>query len=550
MNSATAQADYATLCLTHSPRWERLCELREELDNELVNAVLHEAAKFSDKIISPLNSIADSIGCTLENGCVTTPEQYKPAYQKFADNGWLGLEHSECYDGQNLPISLFLAADPLFERACPAFMMVAGGSRSACLLLAEHAPKALAQEWIPKIIKGQYAATICISESDAGSDLGRIRTRATATTNNTWTLNGNKQWISFGGHDLTDNIGHCVLARTTDTRGTRGLSLFFVPTLREDGNSNCVTVERIEEKLGLHGSPTCALNFTDSQATLLGEAERGLPTLFSMIRHMRLITGAQGLGVGWVCYEHALEYAQTRRQGGSAKSAPVPIIRHTEINRQLKQAHHQLKILYQAALETALAMDLQKSEQDATECAKQADFAAWMLPMIKAFGAETGFNLANTAVGIFGGVGYTQGYPVAQALRDSRVFSIYEGTTAMQAMDFLYRRLWANNGTSVSLFLAMARSDIDPETHNGAVALRVLEKYSQLSIDMLSFKDQPRIGESIADSYIRASWAAVNAWLSASRFQQSISDTELNSRMAEIEISFTRYSQLCSLYSE
>src|SRR5690606_39234822 len=254
-------------------------------------------------------------------------------FRQYAEAGWLGIDAPAEYGGQDIPLTLQAACGPLFDRGCMALMMAAGAARGAIHLLAATADAATASEWGPKLVSGEWAATICISEPEAGSDIGRIRTRA-ALHDGGWFVTGQKIWISFGDHDMASRIGHCLLARTNDQPGTRGLSLFLVPD-HVDGAPNGVTVERIEEKLGLHGSPTCAMRFRDARAVLLGEEGRGLSRLFAMIEPMRLHTGIQGLGLASAAADLAEDYASQRRQGGRPDQPPPPIASHPDIRRQL-----------------------------------------------------------------------------------------------------------------------------------------------------------------------------------------------------------------------
>jgi alkylation response protein AidB-like acyl-CoA dehydrogenase len=270
-------ADAMLDALNRTPNWARV---RGDLDTATVESILTEAAKLAESVVDPLDIPADREGAVFVDGKVRVPEIYHAAFDAMADGGWMGLEQAEEFGGMGMPLALFAAANPLFERACPAFMMAIGGTRSAALLLTEWADAETRNDWVPALIAGERCATICISEPGAGSDVGRIRTRAFKGEDGRWRISGQKIWISFGDHDLRARIGHCLLARTGDAPGTRGLSLFLV----ERGPG--VTCERIEEKMGLHGSPTCALRFEEATGILIGEEGRGLPQLFTMIRHM------------------------------------------------------------------------------------------------------------------------------------------------------------------------------------------------------------------------------------------------------------------------
>ncbi|WP_172292550.1 acyl-CoA dehydrogenase family protein [Pseudoruegeria sp. HB172150] len=486
-------ADAMLDALSRTPNFARVAG--DVLDAETLNAILGEAAKVAESAVAPVGPISDRVGARFADGRVTLPSEYGPAWDALAEGGWLGLEHEERFGGMGMPLSVFAAVNPLFERACAPFMMCAGGSRSAALLLSAWADAELRDDWVPALVAGERCATICISEPEAGSDVGRIRTRAEKGPDG-WQVSGQKIWISFGDHDLRDRIGHCMLARTGDAPGTRGLSLFFV----ERGPG--VICERIEEKMGLHGSPTCALRFEDAPAVLIGEEGRGLPQLFTMIRHMRLSVATQGLGIALGSYDVAREHAESRRQGGDPKAPAVPIIQHADVQRQLMAMKSRIDLFRLALVEAACAADLSGDDPD------MARLCSWLLPLIKNFGAEMGFDCAHAAIQVLGGAGFTKDYPVEQYLRDARVFTIYEGTTGMQGQDFLLRQTLAEDGAAVKVFLKIAAAEC--AEHTGALA--VVERFGAFAEEVTD-ADKARL-PGMADAFLRAGWVAVQAWLS------------------------------------
>jgi hypothetical protein len=326
--------------------------------------------------------------------------------------------------------------------------------------------------------------------------VGRIRTKAVKDGDG-WSVSGQKIWISFGDHDIRERIGHCLLARTGDAPGTRGLSLFLV----ERGPG--VTCERIEEKMGLHGSPTCALQFDGARAQLIGEEGRGLPQLFTMIRHMRLTVACQGMGLALRCHDIAATHAQDRRQGGNPKEAPVAIIEHPDVRRQLLDMKSRIDLYRMVFLETACAADL--SDRDPALAA----MTAWMLPLIKNFGAEMAFDIAGKAIMVLGGSGFTKDYRIEQALRDSRVFAIYEGTTGMQGQDFFLRQTLASGGKGYAAFLERARAECAgyPEQAD------VIEAFAAFMERAMAEPDREKQA-GMADAVMRAGWVAVQSWMS------------------------------------
>ena len=505
------QADRTLEILALTPGWHHLRDLRPDCDDETVAAIVLEAANFAEKVLAPLNAAGDRIGSAVVNGRVKTPDGFADALKQYAEAGWLGMDVPEAFGGQAVPLTLHAACAPLFERGCVALMMAAGSTRAAAHLLAEVADEDVANEWVPKLASGEWAATICISEPEAGSDVGRLRTRA-IEKNGQWLISGQKIWISFGDHDMADRIGHCLLARTNDQPGTRGISLFLVPS-EIGGQPNGVSVDRIEEKMGLHGSPTCAMRFDDAKGVMIGKEGRGLPQLFTMIELMRLLTGCQGLGLASAAADIAEDYAKERRQGGRPDQPPVPIETHPDVQRQLFEIRSSTEILRAAILELATSMDLSKLE----EGSGLEDFTGWMLPLIKNFGAETGFNVANAAMQVLGGVGYTRDWPLEQYLRDARIMTIYEGTTGMQAIDFLTRRLWRDEGRGLTIFLQKARDEIDAyaieHPQASETALAALDGFERLSERMAAMQSDPDAALYRADAYMRAAWAVISLWM-------------------------------------
>ncbi|MEO9298479.1 acyl-CoA dehydrogenase family protein [Devosia alba] len=509
--SFTDQASRTLAMLALTPGWSRVQALRPDCDDDIVATMLDAAAGFAETVLAPLNPVGDRIGAQVTDGRVKLPPGFVDGFRQYAEAGWLGIDAPIDFGGLDIPLTLQAACGPLFDRGCMALMMAAGSSRGAIHLLAAAADATTAAEWGPKLVSGEWAATICISEPEAGSDVGRIRTKA-ELRDGAWLVTGQKIWISFGDHDMASRIGHCMLARTNDQPGTRGLSLFLVPN-QIDGAPNGVSLERIEEKLGLHGSPTCAMRFRDAKGILLGEEGRGLPQLFAMIEPMRLHTGIQGLGIASAAADIAEDYAGQRRQGGRPDQTPPPIASHPDVRRQLHDIRSATEILRAAVLELATIMDLARLEADTGK----ADLAAWMLPLIKTFGAETGFDTAHAAIQVLGGAGYVQDWPLEQYLRDARVMALYEGTTGMQGLDFLTRRLWRDDGRGLAAFLQRARHELGEAPAGRAEEARsasaLLDSFEALSSHMVAMQSDPDAALYRADSYLRAGWAALSGWM-------------------------------------
>lgn len=493
--------------LQATPGWFEVAEAAG-IDAGTTAEILQAAARFAATELRDLGRRADREGCRLEDGRVVVPQGYGAAYGLLAQQGWLGTDLPTALGGQGLPTALHAAAAPFFEAEAMAFMMLAGASRPAAHLLAGHAPD-LAADWVPGLLAGARSATICISEPEAGSDVGRIRCRAVAEADG-WRVTGAKCWISFGDHRMTARIGHCLLARTGPAEaGTRGLSLFLVPSILPDGRPNGVAVTRIEEKLGLHGSPTCALSFDRARAFPVGPPGQGLRCLFTMIGLMRLQTACQGLGIAQAACDLAQSYAMDRRQGGPADAPPPPIARHPDIRRLITGMESATAILRAVVLELGVTLDRARAgDPDA------AGRAALLLPLAKNFGGEVAFATASAAVQVLGGAGYTRDFAAEQLLRDARVITIYEGTTGMQAQDFLLRRVLADGGRGWAALRARALSEIAtcPDAEAARTAAALMARFDRLTARFLDGSADPLAG---ATGVLMAGWVAVSGWMAS-----------------------------------
>jgi hypothetical protein len=447
MDTATTLATLLDLVITPRPG---------ALDRETTAAILDEAGKFSSRFLTDQAALRDREGCRLVDGRVKTPTGHRDAWRAYGEAGWAGLTTPEAVGGQALSITLASAVQETFDAADPAFGMLAINVRCATRLLQSHGDADLRADWLPQLSNGNWAATICISEPQAGSDVGRIRTRAEEGGDGTWRLTGEKCWISYGDHDLTERIGHFILARPRDAvEGTRGLSLFLVPNILDNGAPNGVSTIRIEEKLGLHASPTCSLAFEDAVGYLIGPEGRGLPTLFTMIESMRLGVAVQGAAVAQASAAVAEDYAHDRKQGGPPDQPPISIMAHAEVRRLLLSSRIRAESARLIALETASAVDAGSAGD---EMANKR--AGMLLPLAKSFGADAAFANASAAIQVLGGAGYVNDWPVERMLRDCRIFSIYEGTTAIQGLDLLQRRVLGRNGPAP---LERLLSHLEPE---------------------------------------------------------------------------------------
>jgi 3-(methylthio)propanoyl-CoA dehydrogenase len=478
--------------------------------HETVEQIVVEAAKFADRYLASLNDLADADGCRLENGRVKTAPTHPEAWEAYVTAGWPTLDQPEASGGQGLPLVVAAAVQEMFDRTCPAFGMLAVSQRAASKLIAAFGENDVVAEWLPKLASGEWGATICISEADAGSDAGRMRTMATPLGDGRWSITGEKCWISFGDHDLTPRIGHCVLARTPDAApGGAGISLFLVPGGGEQGDA--VSVRRIEHKMGLHGSSTCALGFEDAVGVLLGVEGRGLSQMFVMITQMRIAVGVMGLGIASASTDLALKYAEERVQGGG-----LAIAEHPDVQRQLLEMVSHVEVL--RGLVFAVANLAEVSGDDA-----QAQLLLqWLLPIVKTVGADTAFDVASGAVQVLGGAGYTREWPAEQAVRDARVLAVFEGTTGIQALDLVHRRL--RRGEGLATFLHVAHAEGNDAGLN--TCLDLLEDAGTKLHAMTEARDI----DAGASAFLHLAGLAATGWI-AMRLSTTESDTPATNKM-------------------
>jgi alkylation response protein AidB-like acyl-CoA dehydrogenase len=437
----------------------------ENWGQDEVNMVLEESYKFCCDVLGPLNKIGDQ-GCKLENGQVITPKGFKDAWKKLYESGWKAVGVDTEYDGQAAPHAVLVCVEEFLSGANTAFNMYPGLAYGAAEVIEEFGTPKQKETFLKRMYQGEWGGTMCLTEPHAGSDVGSSKTTAKKQADGRYAIKGTKIFISGGDHDLADNIVHLVLARVENAPpGTKGLSLFIVPKKNVDGSSNDVSVGGIEHKMGINGSSTCVLNFGENDkcfGELVGTVEnQGMPQMFKMMNGARIAVGLQSVAVASSAYLNALEYAKDRKQGASIKfwkdaTAPrVPIIEHPDVRRMLLDMKSRVEGI------RALIVKLAR-HQDAVEVFKGKDDTAaayhngqvdLLVPLVKAYGSDQAFRICETAIQTFGGVGYTQDYPVEQYCRDAKIFSIYEGTNHIQSMDLVGRKLGQNGGANLQAFL-------------------------------------------------------------------------------------------------
>lgn len=436
--------------------WRRMPAF-EHLDGELAAQVVEEAGRFASGVLAPRNAPGDRQGCRFENGRVTTPDGFPAAYRAFVDGGWAALACAAEDGGQGLPQLLNAALLEMIYSTNHAWAMYPGIAHGAYECLRAHGTPELRGRYLAAIVSGEILPTMCLSEPQAGSDVGLLRSRAEPAADGSYRISGGKIFASGGEHDLTENILHLVLARLPDAPpGSRGISLFLVPKLLPDGRRNAVRCDGIEHKLGIRGSATCTLSFEQAEGWLLGEPHRGLAAMFVMMNSARLHVGLQGLGHAEAAWQNAAAYAAERRQmravrrpEGCAEAPADPIHYHPAMRRTLLELRTLTEGMRALGYWTAHLLDEAEQGADPALRARAESRAQLLTPLVKAFFTEQGFRLASSALQVFGGYGYVQEYPIEQTLRDSRIAMIYEGSNEIQANDLLLRKVLGDDGAAL-----------------------------------------------------------------------------------------------------
>ena len=466
-----------------------------DFSEDIVIPTMEECAKFSEEVLAPINAIGDQQGASIENGNVTMPDEFVDAYKKFIEAGWASISLPEEIGGGGMPITLSGGTLEILSTANLAFGLAPGLSAGAISAINFHGNQEQKDKFLPKLVSGQWTGTMNLSEPQSGSDLGTITTKAEKQDDGTYKVTGTKVWITFGEHNMTENIIHLVLAKVPGSpEGTKGISMFIVPKVMVNddgslGDNNNVSCISIEEKLGIHASPTCVMEYDGSVGYLVGEENRGLNYMFTMMNEARVWVGGQGLACASGALQGASQYARDRVQGrpvGMSKedAKKSTIIDHADVRRMLITIKSYVDAMRYLMYDNQLMLDLEYfAEGELKEFGEER--CGILTPITKAWISDLGVELSSIAIQVYGGMGYVEETGVAQYLRDSRIAPIYEGTNGIQALDLMFRKLPLDNGQAMQRLLADVNKVIDEMNEGGEVLSDMAQKL-KVEVDRLS----------------------------------------------------------------
>ena len=538
--------------------WQTLPALAENVDRETAEAILQECAKIAEQEIAPLSRQGDEIGVSFDNGKVTTAPGYKEAFNTYVEGGWSALGGVTEYGGMGMPKVITAFHEEMLCSADISFSLYPGLSAGAALSIVKHASEDLKQRYLTRMYAGEWNGSMCLTESHAGTDLGMIRTKAVPQEDGSYKVTGNKIFITAGEHDLTENIVHLVLAKLPDApAGPRGISLFIVPKFKVNddesiGEFNNVSCGSIEHKMGIHASATCVMNFDDSEGYLVGEVNKGLNCMFTMMNFERIGVGIQGIGAGVRSYQNALEYAKDRLQSRSATGVKSPekaadsIMVHGDVRRMLLN----MKALNEGsrALSTYISMQLDISTYGEGEQKVKADaLVSLMTPLAKAFFTDMGFDSTVNGQQVFGGHGFIREWGQEQLVRDCRIAQIYEGTNGIQAMDLLARKVAGSKGALMTTFLGEVKDYIAATTADNMnefimplqEAITDLERLTQHLL-AASLNDANELGAS-ANDYLHVFGYTAMAFVWAKMAEVSLEKQDSGDDFYQSKIRTARY---------
>ena len=528
----------------------------DEVSLDLVKDILEEAAKINQNLILPLAKIGDENPAVLENGVVRTPPGYKEAYQKYIEDGWTSLSCDPKYGGQGMPKTVSGFFDEMLSSASLSFKLYSELSIGAYNCINHHAPEEIKEKYLPKIVEGKWSGTMCLTEPVCGTDLGLLKTKAAQQTDGTYKISGQKIFITSGDHDLTENIIHLVLARSTDSpAGTKGISLFLVPKfiVNEDGTvgqRNGISTGSIESKMGIKGSATCVLNFDEATGYMIGSKDKGLNAMFTMMNLERIVVGIQGLGISEIAYQNSLAYAKERKQGKTNNTKSINgadfIIEHADIRKSLLnmksiiEGERALCFWLSQQTEVSLYHPDDKIKQEAS------DYVSLMTPVVKSLFTDLAMEITNDAMQIHGGYGYTKDQGIEQLYRDNRITPIYEGTNSVQAADLVFRKLSNKNGNIIKKFLDMVKNECDSNNEKVKSYSKELNYYLDILYKFTGWiDDKTKIEKddvsAAANDYLKTLGYVSIAYSWIKILEVSFSDYESNKKFYEDKINTAKF---------
>ncbi|MCE3284580.1 MAG: putative dehydrogenase [Steroidobacteraceae bacterium] len=539
---------------------------REELTRDLLEGILEEGARFAEDVLAPTNRVGDEHGLVFENGQVQTPPGFKEAYDRYCQDGWSTMVFDPEWGGQGLPAGFALSFGEMLVSGNMAWRMYSGLTESAALTIAAHAGEELRQRFLPKMVKGEWSGTMCLTESHSGTDLGILKSRAEPQADGSFRVTGTKIFISAGDHDLTSNIVHLVLARLPDAPpGTRGISLFLVPKFLPDadgnvGEANGVSCGSIEHKMGIHASPTCVMHFNDSIGWLVGKPNEGLACMFTMMNHARLGVGLQGHGLSELAWQASIAYANDRLQGRAMTGAKEPgkpadpIIVHPDVRRMLLTQKAFVEGGRVLCFLTGREIDSAHLNPDETARRRSSDLIAFLTPIVKGFLTEAAMEVTSLAVQIHGGHGFIRQTGVEQLMRDARITPIYEGTNGVQALDLLGRKVFGTGGKSQQMISARMVDSIQkfgtlPDVSPFAAELgKRLEQWNKLTAELgaAALKNPEEVGAAATDylhiaGYMCLGWCwLVAAGVATKKLAENPDDDFYKAKLVTARHFFTR----------
>ena len=465
----------------------------EELEAEFISAILNEAGKITSEVLAPLNAVGDKEGCHFENGIVRTPKGFKDAFEQVRDGGWTGIDCDPEYGGQGMPYIIGTAVGEMFASSNMAFGMYQGLTHGAYSAIHAHGTDSQKQKYLPKMVSCEWTGTMNLTEPHCGTDLGLMRTKAEPQQDGTYKITGQKIFISAGDHDLSDNIIHLVLAKIPGgPDGVKGISLFIVPKfiVNDDGTlgaRNSLSVSKIEEKMGIHGNATCVMNYDGATGYLLGDIHKGMRAMFTMMNEARLGVGLQGLAQAEVAYQNALTYAKDRLQGRDVTGVKNPdgpadpLIVHPDIRRNLMDQKSFIEGARALVFWSAEMIDRTHRQND-----KDADgLVSLLIPVVKGFLTDKGFEAAVQAQQVYGGHGYIEEWGMSQFARDARIAMIYEGANGVQALDLVGRKLAQDGGKHIMAFFELVKAFVsENKGHDAEFDAEFLDPLKAASKDL------------------------------------------------------------------